>query len=119
MRISDWSSDVCSSDLLTWETVFDPCTNIAALGRVLTQNYSAAINGRDPQDALRVALSLYNTGSALRGFNNGYVAKVVRNASFAPIATEPSASPLPLSAMNGRAIAEYSGTVESPAVTIP
>src|SRR3546814_10028612 len=67
---------------LTWETVFDPCTNIAALGRVLTQNYSAAINGRDPQDALRVALSLYNTGSALRGFNNGYVAKVVRNAGF-------------------------------------
>ncbi|MEO8723769.1 MAG: lytic transglycosylase domain-containing protein [Sphingobium sp.] len=100
---------------LTWETVFDPCTNIAALGRVLTQNYSAAINGRDPQDALRVALSLYNTGSALRGFNNGYVAKVVRNAGFA---TEPSASPLPLSEMRVSVIAENSGPVASPAVNL-
>ena len=24
---------------LTWETVFDPCTNIAALGQILTANY--------------------------------------------------------------------------------
>lgn len=68
---------------LTWETVFDPCTNIAALGKVLTQNYSASIAGRDPQTALRVALSLYNTGSSSRGFRNGYVAKVVGNAGFA------------------------------------
>ena len=41
---------------LTWETVFDPCTNVAALGRVLTTNYNAAKAGRDPQAALRVAL---------------------------------------------------------------
>jgi type IV secretion system protein VirB1 len=39
---------------LTWETVFDPCTNIAALGRILTLNYSAAIDTRDPQTALRI-----------------------------------------------------------------
>jgi len=65
---------------LTWETVFDPCTNIAALGRVLTQNYNAVKAGRDPQSALRIALSMYNTGSQSRGFRNGYVAKVVRNA---------------------------------------
>ena len=77
---------------LTWETVFDPCTNVAALGRVLTTNYSAAKAGRDPQSALRVALSMYNTGSQTRGFRNGYVAKVVGNAgvaetgvSYAPI----------------------------------
>ena len=68
---------------LTWDTVFDPCTNVAALGRVITQNYNAAIPGRDPQSALRVALSLYNTGSSSRGFRNGYVAKVVGNAGFA------------------------------------
>jgi type IV secretion system protein VirB1 len=65
---------------LTWETVFDPCTNIAALGQILTQNYSAVKAGRDPQTALRVAISLYNTGSSSRGFRNGYVAKVVGNA---------------------------------------
>lgn len=68
---------------LTWDTVFDPCTNVAALGRIITQNYNAAIPGRDPQSALRVALSLYNTGSSSRGFRNGYVAKVVGNAGFA------------------------------------
>ena len=34
---------------LTWETVFDPCTNVAALGRVLTTNYNAA-KARDASD---------------------------------------------------------------------
>jgi type IV secretion system protein VirB1 len=80
---------------LTWETVFDPCTNIAALGRVLTQNYGTAIAGRDPQTALRVALSLYNTGSSSRGFRNGYVAKVVGNAGIADTVTaQPPTMPL-------------------------
>ena len=65
---------------LTWETVFDPCTNVAALARVLTANYNAVKAGRDPQTALRVALSMYNTGSQTRGFRNGYVARVVGNA---------------------------------------
>lgn len=68
---------------LTWETVFDPCTNIAALGRVLSQNYQSVKHGREPQTALRLALSLYNTGSTSRGFRNGYVAKVVGNAGVA------------------------------------
>lgn len=72
---------------LTWETVFDPCTNIAALGQVLTANYNAAKPGRDPQSALRVALSMYNTGSQTRGFRNGYVTKVVANAGPADAAT--------------------------------
>jgi type IV secretion system protein VirB1 len=68
---------------LTWETVFDPCTNVAALARVLTTNYNAVKAGRDPQTALRIALSMYNTGSQTRGFRNGYVAKVVGNAGIA------------------------------------
>jgi type IV secretion system protein VirB1 len=72
---------------LTWETVFDPCTNVAALGRVLTTNYNAVKAGRDPQTALRVALSMYNTGSQTRGSRNGYVAKVVGNAGVADAAT--------------------------------
>ena len=65
---------------LTWNTVFDPCTNLAALGRILTENYEAAIVGRQPQTALRIAFSLYNTGSRSRGFRNGYVERVVGNA---------------------------------------
>lgn len=71
---------------LTWETVFDPCTNIAALGQILTQNYNMVKPGRHPQDALRVALSLYNTGNTARGFRNGYVAKVLGNAGIADMA---------------------------------
>ena len=71
---------------LTWETVFDPCTNVAALARVLTTNYNSVKAGRDQQNALRVALSMYNTGSQTRGFRNGYVAKVVGNAGNAGIA---------------------------------
>jgi len=72
---------------LTWETVFDPCTNIAALGQLLTQSYNVAMPGRDPQSALRVAFSLYNSGSTSRGFRNGYVAKVVSNAGVADALT--------------------------------
>jgi type IV secretion system protein VirB1 len=72
---------------LTWENVFDPCKNIHALGAVLTSNYNAAKSGRDPQVALRVALSMYNTGSQTRGFRNGYVAKVVRNAGISSVST--------------------------------
>ena len=85
---------------LTWETVFDPCTNVAALGRVLTTNYNSARAGRDPQSALRVALSMYNTGSQTRGFQNGYVAKVVGNAGIADTATaqEPNLPATPLDA---------------------
>ena len=82
---------------LTWETVFDPCTNIAALGQVLTQNYNSVKAGRDPQTALRLALSMYNTGSTSRGFRNGYVAKVVGNAGVADGVTAdyPDTAPVP------------------------
>jgi type IV secretion system protein VirB1 len=95
---------------LTWKTVFDPCTNIAALGQILTQNYRAVANGRHPQTALRLAISLYNTGSTSRGFRNGYVAKVVRNAGVADILTadypEPAPSPAITDDVRRAAIAE-------------
>ncbi len=82
---------------LTWESVFDPCTNVAALGQILSQNYRAVAGGRRPQTALRVALSMYNTGSPSRGFSNGYVAKVVGNAGTTDGATsEYPDAPLPV-----------------------
>ncbi|NIJ31399.1 type IV secretion system protein VirB1 [Sphingomonas insulae] len=68
---------------LTWDNVFDPCTNIAAAGAVLSGNYHSVRAGLHPQRALRIALSMYNTGSQSRGFSNGYVGKVVGNAGFA------------------------------------
>lgn len=65
---------------LTWDTVFEPCTNIAAAGAVISGNYRSVREGLHPQRALRVALSMYNTGSQSRGFSNGYVGRVVGNA---------------------------------------
>jgi type IV secretion system protein VirB1 len=80
---------------LTWDNVFDPCTNIAAAGAVLSGNYHSVRTGLHPQRALRIALSMYNTGSQSRGFSNGYVGKVVGNAGFAdgirPVAVRMSA----------------------------
>lgn len=61
---------------LTVEQVLDPCTNIAAGGRILTANYADAVRRwGEGQDALRAALSAYNTGNFSSGFRNGYVAK--------------------------------------------
>lgn len=67
---------------LTWDTVFDPCTNLAAAGAVLAGNYHRVSAELHPQRALRIALSMYNTGSQSRGFANGYVSKVVGNAGY-------------------------------------
>lgn len=48
---------------LTFETVFDPCTNIAAAGRLLTRNYLAATaTWGAGQGGLMAALRAYNTG---------------------------------------------------------
>ncbi len=56
---------------------FDPCRSLAAGARVLAEGYAVAQRGEpDPQRALRVALSRYNTGHPERGFANGYVARV-------------------------------------------
>lgn len=87
---------------LSVEDAFEACPNLAAAGRVLTENYATASRRTgDPQGALRVALSLYNTGDVGRGFRNGYVAKVEASArtvvpaiavqGAAPIAQPPQA----------------------------
>ena len=62
----------------TVEQVLDPCTNVAAGGRILTANYAdAARRMGQGQPALQAALSAYNTGNFSAGFRNGYVAKYV------------------------------------------
>lgn len=55
---------------------FDPCSNIAAGARILVGFYQPPAGRADPQPSLLRALSGYNTGSHVRGFRNGYVAKV-------------------------------------------
>jgi len=59
------------------DDLFDPCKNVAAGAKILLNNYIDAFKKIDePQDALRAALSSYNTGNATAGIKNGYVAKV-------------------------------------------
>lgn len=61
----------------TWAQIFDPCTNLQLSARVLKACYAgAAMPGRNPQQALGMALSCYNTGNYHAGFANGYVARV-------------------------------------------
>jgi len=62
-------------------TVFDPCKNLTAAQTVLAECYARALpTHEDPQQALRAALSCYNTGNFNRGFTNGYVGKVLTQA---------------------------------------
>jgi type IV secretion system protein VirB1 len=55
-------------------TALDPCRNVAAGGEVLKRAYVQAVAkvGETPE-ALRVALSFYNTGDPASGFTGGYV----------------------------------------------
>jgi len=63
------------------EQLLDPCTNLAVGSSILTQAYSHTARLYGPgQRALRIALSIYNTGSPRRGIENGYVRRVVRRA---------------------------------------
>lgn len=62
------------------EQLLNPCLNLKISGEILTKNYIAAKkNTKDPQHALRKALSAYNTGNQYSGFNNGYVGRVLKN----------------------------------------
>ena len=61
------------------ESVFEPCTNLAAMQAVLTECLDRA-DPRDPQQALRRALSCYYSGNFSTGFRDGYVRRVVRAA---------------------------------------
>ena len=65
---------------LTPETVFDPCTNLRAGARVLTDNYRRA-RAAGHANPLQAAISEYNTGSRVRGVSNGYVGCVYAAAS--------------------------------------
>jgi type IV secretion system protein VirB1 len=63
---------------LTVSDVFDPCINLAMSAKIIIEGYgrSSPRPGQERQ-ALLTALSLYNTGHPRRGFENGYVARVV------------------------------------------
>lgn len=115
---------------LTWDTVFEPCTNIAAAGAVISGNYHSVSAGLHPQRALRIALSMYNTGSQSRGFSNGYVGRVVGNAGFSdgiqPMSVRIAAStppdtgkPASASAQLAALVAENTSDAEQPRAAPP
>ena len=57
--------------------LFDPCKNLSAAAAVIGDCYERASKRYGGgQQALRAALSCYNTGNFERGFANGYVRKV-------------------------------------------
>jgi type IV secretion system protein VirB1 len=61
---------------------FNPCKNIQAGAAILTANYHLAAQSYGPGGrTLLRALSAYNTGNFENGFRNGYVNRVVMNAS--------------------------------------
>lgn len=63
---------------LTVETVFDPCKNIEAGARILTDCYARAYaRYRDQARALTAAISCYQSGNFETGFSTGYVKKVL------------------------------------------
>ena len=98
---------------LTPAQLFDPCTNLRAGARILTENYlGAAKQYGGGQDALRAALSAYNTGNYRAGLANGYVARVTAAASphEAPPLRNASAKPL------RQTVAYEPGDPHSPAV---
>lgn len=72
---------------ITPENAFDPCLNISAGGKILTENYLRAVKQYGPgQRALLAAISAYNTGNFTDGFNNGYVGKVVAASGYPALA---------------------------------
>ncbi|MGF1877450.1 lytic transglycosylase domain-containing protein [Photobacterium frigidiphilum] len=59
---------------VTVNDMFNPCKNINVGSTILYEAYQRALRTKkEPQIALRHALSIYNTGNMTYGFKNGYV----------------------------------------------
>lgn len=95
------------------ENVFDPCTNVRAGAKILTDNYVTASKRHGPgQRALLEAFSIYNTGNRTAGFSNGYVRKVSTQAArFAGVAPPFVSAPSPAASPSGRTPTKNSGGV--------
>lgn len=67
---------------VTAESLLDGCNNLQASSVVLRGCYAQAVRDHgEGQNALRHALSCYNTGSQTKGFATGYVGRVLAQAA--------------------------------------
>lgn len=67
------------------ESLLDPCTNLRVGWRILEDAYQIEVSTYGPgQTSLQHALSRYNTGDTARGFDNGYVQRVLAALSHLP-----------------------------------
>ncbi|GAN80606.1 transglycosylase SLT domain-containing protein [Acidocella aminolytica] len=90
----------------------DPCASLAAGAAVLRAAYGGGPVKAGQQAALLMALSVYNTGSPLKGIMNGYARTVMRNASAVPLSAplpqaQPDATPDMPPAWNVSATGNY------------
>jgi type IV secretion system protein VirB1 len=72
------------------ESLLDPCFNLRAGWQILDSAYQLEVKIYGPgQEALRHAISRYNTGDTQRGIDNGYLARVVAALRQSPATASP------------------------------
>ena len=73
------------------ESLLDPCFNLRAGWQILDSAYQLEVKTYGPgQEALRHAISRYNTGDTQRGIDNGYLARVIAALRQSPVTTSPT-----------------------------
>ena len=76
---------------LSVESLLDPCFNLRAGWQILDSAYQLEVKAYGPgQEALRHAISRYNTGDTRRGIDNGYLGRVIAALRQSPATTSPA-----------------------------
>jgi type IV secretion system protein VirB1 len=76
---------------LSVESLLDPCFNLRAGWQILDSAYQLEVKTYGPgQEALRHAISRYNTGDTQRGIDNGYLGRVIAALRQSPATTSPA-----------------------------
>lgn len=87
------------------EALFEPCNNIRAGATILTDFYNKSLKHHaTAEQALRGALSAYNTGDFVKGIENGYVGKIYDTTTVMPLplSTTPPAQQLLIQAIQAK-----------------
>jgi type IV secretion system protein VirB1 len=75
---------------LSVESLLDPCFNLRAGWQILDSAYQLEVKTYGPgQEALRHAISRYNTGDTRRGIDNGYLGRVIAALRQSPATASP------------------------------